>query len=206
MANQAIALQARAPQSSGLGSVIQSNAQMINMMAQQNAANRASEMAQQKMDLERQLAGPQLAKAQSEADTAKLNFTIKAVGHALHSSINNPTDETLDQAAATLASVGLDRATIDREISPIKQLPFAQRKSALAQAILSDPNSKAAYEATLPKMKQVTLGDKIVTIDENPLSPTFNQQLRSDAMGVSPSVVYAAEHPNLQHVEGAGGI
>ena len=71
MANQMIALQARAPQSAGLGAAIQQNAQMINMMSQQRAAERQAALAQQKMDLEAQMAGPQLKKAEYEARSAE---------------------------------------------------------------------------------------------------------------------------------------
>lgn len=49
MANQAIALQARAPQADILGGSIQRNAQMINMLAQQRAAERQAALAQQEM-------------------------------------------------------------------------------------------------------------------------------------------------------------
>lgn len=52
MANQMIALQARAPQSAGLGSAIQQNAQMINMMMQQRAAERQNALAAQKLQLD----------------------------------------------------------------------------------------------------------------------------------------------------------
>jgi len=50
MANQAIALQARAPQSAGLGPAIAQGAQMINMMAQQRAAERQAAQAQQAIE------------------------------------------------------------------------------------------------------------------------------------------------------------
>lgn len=70
MANQMIALQARAPQSAGLGSAIQQNAQVINMLAQQKVAERQAAKAQQEMALEAELAGPRLAKAKSEAFSA----------------------------------------------------------------------------------------------------------------------------------------
>lgn len=71
MANQMIALQARAPQSAGLGSAIQQNAQMINMLTQQRAAERQAAQAQQKMDLEAQMAGPQLREAEFRARSAE---------------------------------------------------------------------------------------------------------------------------------------
>ena len=63
MANQAIALQARAPQMPNIGSAMQQNAQMINMMAQQKAAERQAAQAQQKMQLEQEAAGREAEKA-----------------------------------------------------------------------------------------------------------------------------------------------
>lgn len=78
MANQAIALQARAPQTDILGGAIRNNAQLINTMSQQRAAERQNAMAQQQMQLaqakearEAALAGPQMDKARSEAFTAE---------------------------------------------------------------------------------------------------------------------------------------
>lgn len=194
MANQTIALQARAPQSDPLGGAIRNNAQMINMMAQQQAAQRQNAIAEQTMQIQRAeearktaMAGPQLAEAQSKAGSARMDFALKALGRALHTSVNNPTDETLDRAAMTLAEIGLNPAEIDRELSPIKQLPLEQRKGALMQSILSDPGSKAAFEATLPKPKEMRLGDRIMLIDENPLSPTFNQPIRTETVGMTPA-------------------
>jgi len=52
MANQAIALQARAPQSAGLGSAIQQNSMLINQMMQMQNAQRQTQQAQQRMDLD----------------------------------------------------------------------------------------------------------------------------------------------------------
>ena len=53
MANQAIALQARAPQNDFMGRAIQQNAQMMNMMAQQRTAERQAAVAQQEMEIAR---------------------------------------------------------------------------------------------------------------------------------------------------------
>lgn len=101
MANQAIALQARAPQMTGLSNAIQQNAQMINMMAQQKAAERQAAQAQQAMQLAQaeearkaRLAEPQFAKASSEALSAQmkaandfLDFSIEGMKMA-----RNPED------------------------------------------------------------------------------------------------------------------
>ncbi len=53
MANQAIALQARAPQTDFMGRAIQQNAQMMNMMSQRRALQRQAAVAQQEMELAR---------------------------------------------------------------------------------------------------------------------------------------------------------
>lgn len=101
MANQAIALQARAPQANILGGSIQRNAQMMNMMAQQAAAQRQAEQASQAMQLAQaeearkaRLAEPQFAKASSEALSAQmkaandfLDFSIEGMKMA-----RNPED------------------------------------------------------------------------------------------------------------------
>jgi hypothetical protein len=70
MANQAIALQARAPQGNFLAPAIQQGAQFINMMTQQRAAERQAAAQQQQMQL--QLAGEERAKA-GEARAAELH-------------------------------------------------------------------------------------------------------------------------------------
>lgn len=64
MPNQMIALQARAPQTDILGGAIQRNAQMMNMMAQQQAAQRQADLARQKMQFD----AAQEARAAREAN------------------------------------------------------------------------------------------------------------------------------------------
>lgn len=54
MANQAIALQARAPQGNFLAPAIQQGAQMINMMSQQRAAERQAAVQQQQLEIQRE--------------------------------------------------------------------------------------------------------------------------------------------------------
>ena len=90
MANQMIALQARAPQTDFLGTAIQRNAQMMNMMMQQRASERQAAQAQQAMDIARAkeereaaLAKPQMAEAEGKATSAQ----VKAVADFLDFSI-----------------------------------------------------------------------------------------------------------------------
>ena len=124
MANNMIALQARAPQMPGMGDAIRQNAQMINMMMQQRVAERQAAQAQQKMDIEAKIAKPQLAKAEAEATTARvktvsdfLDFSIAGlkmarnlddavkIGEWMKSQFSNPElQAAVDQTVATLTS------------------------------------------------------------------------------------------------------
>lgn len=71
MANQAIALQARAPQGNFLAPAIQQGAQMINMMSQQRAAERQAAVQQQQLDIARTQESRAAAKAPFELAEAK---------------------------------------------------------------------------------------------------------------------------------------
>lgn len=73
MANQMIALGAKAPQSNPLGSSIAQNAQMINMMRQQDAAERQAAVAAQQMEIARAQEERAAAKAGQEATKATLD-------------------------------------------------------------------------------------------------------------------------------------
>ena len=82
MANQAIALGARAPQANILGGSIQRNAQMMNMMAQQAAAQRQAEKAQQEMTLAQQTADltvEEKRRAFRKSDMEYLNNQLSSV-------------------------------------------------------------------------------------------------------------------------------
>lgn len=127
MANQAIALGIRAPQGVNLGSAIQQNSALINMMVQQKAVDRQNALAAQKLEQDAALAGPAVKKATSEAQSARLKvikdfmdtsaFGIgnsrnaddaRRVGEILKSEFDDPTfRQAVDQ---TLASIPQDPA------------------------------------------------------------------------------------------------
>jgi hypothetical protein len=83
MANQAIALQARAPQQGNfLAPAMQQAGQMINQMAQQKAAERQTAVAQQAMEIERAKEGR--AAAGEERAAAKFKVDQDALVYAKH--------------------------------------------------------------------------------------------------------------------------
>lgn len=84
MANQAIALQARAPQSNPLGGAIQQNAQMINMMSQQRAAERQAAAQQQQMELAQAKEGREVSAAEIDMAGKKIDFYTKRAGQTMN--------------------------------------------------------------------------------------------------------------------------
>jgi hypothetical protein len=83
MANQMVALQARAPQGGGLGPAIAQGAQMINMMTQQRAAERQAAQAQQAMDIQAAQearaaakAVPEMKEAEAKAGAAQVKYVM----------------------------------------------------------------------------------------------------------------------------------
>jgi hypothetical protein len=87
MANQMIALQARAPQTDILGGAIQRNAQMINMLSQQAAAQRQAAVAEQGLQIARSkeardaaMAPAQQGKAEADAAAARMKMLLDFFG------------------------------------------------------------------------------------------------------------------------------
>jgi hypothetical protein len=84
MANQAIALQARAPQGNFLAPAIQQGAQMINMMSQQRAAERQAAVQQQQMEIQRAKEQRDITQAQIDNDGKKIDFYTKRAGQTMN--------------------------------------------------------------------------------------------------------------------------
>jgi hypothetical protein len=84
MANQAIALQSRAPQGNFLAPAIQQGAQMINMMSQQRAAERQAAAQQQQLEIARAKEQRDITQAQIDNDGKKIDFYTKRAGQTMN--------------------------------------------------------------------------------------------------------------------------
>ena len=151
MANQAIALQARAPQGGGLGPAIAQNAQMINMMAQQRAAERQAAQAQQAMAIAAAeearaaaMSGPQMKKAEAEAGTAQVKYVM----------------DFMDASALAIANVR-DPQQAMAVGQRLKQL-FVEPEfhQAIDETLGSIPQDPAQFEAWREKSLTLTLDAK----------------------------------------------
>ena len=201
MANQMIALQARAPQAPSLGAAA---AQYGNMMA--NVAN------MEKMRIDREVTaairnvmsapdfdpnnpdslnkliqlGPVgtdaaqkvMAAQRSGIDIAGLKQQqaikrVETVGAGLIGLLRDPSDNNLAQAARTFASVGMDPKEYQGVLQQVSNIadPNA-RKQFVLEFIAQTPNAQAALKYVMPDVKSEKIGDAQVFIDNNANSPT----------------------------------
>lgn len=161
MANQMIALGVRAPQVNPLGPAIAQNAQMINMMRQQDAAERQAASAAQQMQIaaaqeERaaSLAKPQMQKAEQEAVSAQ----VKAVSDFLD----------LSAAGAQYARNAEDAIKIGNLLK--QQFPVPALQQIVDQRMASLPEDPALFG----KWKEETLLQSLDLKDQ--LSREFQRQ------------------------------
>ena len=158
MANQMIALGARAPQTNVLGGAIQQGAQMINMMRQQEAAARQAAVAEQQMGIERAreeraaaLAKPQLAEAEQKA----LSAQMKAASDFLDLSIEGmkmargPEDAVkIGDWLKTQFRAPVFQEAVDQTLSSLPQDPSqfgAWREQTLFQSMAANEQLKQKF-------------------------------------------------------------
>jgi hypothetical protein len=161
MANQAIALQSRAPQGNFLAPAIQQGAQFINMMRQQQALDRQTAVQEQSMQLARAAEGRAVAgearatelqpfkvdeaKSKSAADAIKVGMDFNAF---------------INTAAANANSPDQFRAFAER-IASVPQFQTDMFKGALSEVVASMPNDPAQF----PEWKRQT-GIKTIEADK----------------------------------------
>jgi hypothetical protein len=152
MANQAIALQARAPQGNFLAPAIQQGAQFINMMSQQRAAERQAAAQEQSMRL--QMAGEGRAAADAARAAELQPFKVeeaktKSIKDAIE--VGREFNKYINMSAADANSPEDFRAfAADIAANPLFQSNIF--KNGLAQVVASIPNDPAQF----PEWKRQT--------------------------------------------------
>jgi len=198
MANQAIALQARAPQGNFLAPAIQQGAQMINMMSQQRAAERQAAVQQQSMEIQRAAEG---RAARGEArqivadDQERAKARAGAIGNGLIGLLRDPSDNGLVQTIETFKSLGMNPAEYEGVMGQLSKMPDAnQRKVFALEFIAGSESARNALKYVAPNIKAEQVGDAKVFIDDNANSPTFGSELfritaSPEPIKMSPQVV-----------------
>jgi hypothetical protein len=181
MADQTIALQARAPQGNSMAAAIRQNSQLMNMMTQQAAAQRQTQQAQQAMDIARNQ--ETRAVAGETRDIEKFNAeqparVAGALGGGLVSILRDPSDASIMQAGQTFASVGMESDKFSPILNQIRGIsdPNARKMFVLEFISQSEP-ARAALKFVMPEVKSEKVGDATVFYDANPASSTNGQEL-----------------------------
>ena len=118
MANQAIALQARAPQTDFMGRAIQQNAQMMNMMSQQRAAERQAAQAAQEMELARAAEGRAVTAEERAAREAQQEYMATEVTRLRNRGAAVGDDAGYQMWLSQVEQVSPNDAALFRQYSP----------------------------------------------------------------------------------------
>ena len=155
MANQAIALQSRAPkQGNFLAPAMQQASQIANRMAQQQALDRQTAVAQQQMDLAQTKENRDITQAKIDNDGKKIDFYTKRAGQTMNAAgyellLRDMDKDAPEAAAAFRANLPLER--------------FDRNELLKMVGSISD-NFKATYGPLETQVVQLANGDYAVTV------------------------------------------
>jgi hypothetical protein len=88
---------------------------------------------------------------------------------------------------ASLAAAAQQYPQFAQDIGRIAQMPFEQRAAALTSLMATLPGGADFVKLFAPDPKQINRGGSIVTVDMNPLSPTYGRELRTDTVTADPT-------------------
>ena len=109
---------------------------------------------------------------------------LKVLGQALLVAKDDPTDEGLNRAFSVMDATGFDTKPYRAQFASVPDTK--QRASLINTYIQGNPDARAALEFVQPKPEKFDLNGKIVTLDMNPNSPTYKQQIVSQQKTLTP--------------------
>ena len=119
-----------------------------------------------------------------EAKRKQFEFRQKALGLGLMSALQDPSDAGLDRALSGLEAQGVDTRAIRAEFAQVTDP--AQRIAKIKTYASQNPEGIAALNFVAPKPEKFELGGKVVTLDMNPNSLTYKQQITEQAKTMAP--------------------
>jgi hypothetical protein len=143
----------------------------------------------QAQELRGKIAAQPGAMAKTEAETARFNQQVvegqtKALGLGLMQAMQNPDDTTLNSIFDSLDKTGVNTKPVRERFAAIPDLKA--REQIIKQYALGNEEGRKALELVSPKPQTFNLGGKEVTYDMNFNSPTYKQEILSQAKGLTP--------------------
>jgi hypothetical protein len=196
MADQTIALQARAPQGNSMAAAIRQNSQLMNMMTQQAAAQRQTQQAQQAMDIARaveervvaaepgRLQGAALERLGKASEIFRnalpgVSFGDVARTTAVRAAVVQMSPE-LDALLPSVEKLATDRATYDQAYMTADILANKRFGTAQTSTVI-DPNTNQVRAVNVGGMPGASFSQDIPDI-----SGSIPQSPAPQAMGSAP--------------------
>ena len=129
---------------------------------------------------------------------------MTALGTGLTSVLADPSDANLAAAFDRLDATGVDTKLFRQQFAGMPDL--AARKAAITQYVTSNPEGRQALAFVQPKPEKFDLNGKIVVVDMNPNSPTYQQQVKEYAKGMSPYESARIGQENQRLAQEATGV
>jgi hypothetical protein len=149
-------------------------ANMMNMAAQQRAAQLQSERTQQGMKFDANTETREAEKFGAEQPVR----VAGALGGGLINILRAPTDANILQAAKTFAAVGMEPDKFNPILQQIMDIADPnERKLFITQFVAQSEAARAALSFVMPKSKEIKAGDDTVVVDDNPNSENYGQEL-----------------------------
>ncbi len=200
MANQMIALQARAPQTDFLGNAIQRNAQLMNMMSQQRAAERQAAKAEQEMQLAQAKASRDASAADIEQAGKLIDLYTKRAGQTMNAAgynlllrdMEKDSPEIAEAFRANLPPEKFDRNLLLQMVGSIGD-NFKATYGPLETEVVFDENGNAFVSVT---------GGFSAEKGTQGMYPLTTRQLKRRPAGATPPVAGAAPTGGLRPTRG----
>lgn len=126
-------------------------------------------------------------RAQVTQDREGLDRIRGAWGRGLVSALADSSDTALVSLRGRLIADGVPEAEVDETLAQLGSMDAAARPSFIRNLASTSEDARKAMEFVAPKPERINRGGTIVTVDMNPNSATYNQEIRMDTVTASPN-------------------
>lgn len=133
-----------------------------------------------------------MAAQRAQREQATMQGRTRALGLALSTVLDDPSDERLNIAFSILDATGVNTAALRQQFAA---MPIEQRRRVIQTYATGSEEGRKSLEFVTPKPERQDLGDRIAVVDMNPNSPTFRRELQSLPKGATPA------RPTIQTID-----
>jgi hypothetical protein len=146
-------------------------------------------------------------RAQVTQDREGLDRILGAWGRGLVSALADSSDTGLVALRGRLIADGVPEAEVDETLARLGSVDAAARPSFIRNLASTSEDARKAMEFVAPKPERINRGGTIVTVDMNPNSATYNQEIRMDTVTASPNrpQIFAGADGTVYSIPASGG-